>query len=643
MERQISPRADGSAEPGFWGKLLWAIALLGLFAWQAWLSLGLFGSDRPCQRLLDAEPIVSGAHPLHLYFGYLGARSFYERACLCCYDPAFQAGYPKTPVFDSGSRPAELFLSVAGGGYQPAAYKVGLALCCCLAPLFLVLAARAIGLGRFWAATAAAVGMLIWWGVPCRQALEAGDLDLLMAALAIVAFVALLIRFDRRPDFRGWVGLSLTGWLGCFMQPFLFAFTVPLHLVYYLSVGARHRLNWHLGLMTSLAIGLAANSFWLGDWVTSWWIRTPLQFAGSPLAHRTFRTIWDAPPWGGSTDRALGLVIVGLASLGVAILNQTNQRAAARLLGLGTAGFLVLAILGLTWRPLGHLGTAQLVLPALWFGILPAVYALAWLYQRTGACMGRPWCGVLAVSGVLFAIAACGPEIVLSLASRCVRAQPLEMGLGRDREALMDTIRARTTSAGRILIEDRPSRREAPRWTALLPQLTQRSYLGGLDPEGWIEHSFARLVDGTLAGRPLHELSDADLEQFARRYAVGWMLCWSPDAVARFREWKGAREIGSVQDEGQGFLFELKPPTYVLRGRADLLYVNRQRLALANVVPEDGVVVLSQHYQAGIQVSPPRVQIEPDKLDADPDDPIPFIRLRVPGPTALITLTWDEK
>jgi hypothetical protein len=25
------------------------------------------------------------------------------------FDPAFHAGYPKTPVFDSGSRPAELF------------------------------------------------------------------------------------------------------------------------------------------------------------------------------------------------------------------------------------------------------------------------------------------------------------------------------------------------------------------------------------------------------------------------------------------------------------------------------------------------------------------------------------------------------
>lgn len=644
MERQISPRADGSARPGFCGNLLWLLALLGLVGWQAWLSLGLFGGDRPWERVLDDAPIVSGAHPLHLYFGYLGARTFYERGSLSCYDPAFQAGYPKTPVFDSGSRPAELFLSAAGATFRPAAYKVGLVLCCAVAPLLFVVAGGCLGLGRLPSACAAALGVLVWWGVPCQQTLEAGDLDLLMAGLAILLFVTLLLRFDRRPDVRGWLGLSLSGALACFLQPFVFAFTVPLHLVYYLSVGAKHRLHWHFALASSLAVAVGANGFWFGDWLTSWWVRKPLQFAGTALTHRTFRTIWDAPLWGGPIDRTLGVAIFALALFGLFVLNQTNQRPAARLLGLGTGGFLVLAILGLTWKPLGHLGATQLLVPALWFAVLPALYGLTWLYTAAGTWMGRRWWGALAVSGVLLSALACAPDVVLALAGRYEKtATALELGLGPDREALVQTICAKTTPAGRILIEDRPGRREAPRWTALLPQLTHRSYLGGIDPDGWIEHSFARLVDGTLAGRPVKDMTDADLEQFCHRYAVGWVLCWTPESITRFRAWKGAHAALPVADEGPGVLFTLQQPSYVLRGRADLLYVNRQRLELANVVPEDGVVVLSQHFQAGIQVSPPRVQIEADKLDADPDDPIPFIRLRVPGPTALITLTWDEK
>jgi len=56
----------------------------------------------------------------------------YYTGRFCCYDPAFQAGYPKTPIFDNGSRPAELFLTIAGGGYRPRAYKIGLALTCVL-------------------------------------------------------------------------------------------------------------------------------------------------------------------------------------------------------------------------------------------------------------------------------------------------------------------------------------------------------------------------------------------------------------------------------------------------------------------------------------------------------------------------------
>ena len=92
---------------------VWYLVGLGLVAWQGWMTLTLFGPDHPWERLLDDQPVISGRHALHLYHGMLGAQSLRERGRLSCYDPAFQAGYPKTPIFDSGSRPAELFLTVA--------------------------------------------------------------------------------------------------------------------------------------------------------------------------------------------------------------------------------------------------------------------------------------------------------------------------------------------------------------------------------------------------------------------------------------------------------------------------------------------------------------------------------------------------
>src|SRR5262249_26141948 len=126
----------------------WLLGLLGLLLWQGWLTLGLFGRDRPLERLLDDRPVLSGRHPLHLYHGTLGARALHERGTLSCYDPAFHAGYPKTPVFDSGSRPAELALALAGGRYCPAAYKLAHALLWAVVPALLFAAARGVGLSR---------------------------------------------------------------------------------------------------------------------------------------------------------------------------------------------------------------------------------------------------------------------------------------------------------------------------------------------------------------------------------------------------------------------------------------------------------------------------------------------------------------
>src|SRR5262245_34641976 len=94
MEQVRSPTTppDGPAA-SFKRSVLWRFLLLVLFAWQGWMTLTLFGSDTPWEPLLDEEPILSGRHPLHLYHGYLGAQSLRSTGSLCCYDPAFQAGY----------------------------------------------------------------------------------------------------------------------------------------------------------------------------------------------------------------------------------------------------------------------------------------------------------------------------------------------------------------------------------------------------------------------------------------------------------------------------------------------------------------------------------------------------------------------
>jgi len=140
--------APVSAAPAWTDHAAWVLVLPALLAWQAWMTLGLFGCRDEPRRLLDDRPVLSGRHPLHQYHGLLGARSLLRRGGLSCYDPAFHAGYPKTPVFDGGSRPAELALAAAGGGWNPAAYKAALAATVAVVPLLLWLTGRGVGLTR---------------------------------------------------------------------------------------------------------------------------------------------------------------------------------------------------------------------------------------------------------------------------------------------------------------------------------------------------------------------------------------------------------------------------------------------------------------------------------------------------------------
>src|SRR5579885_1125505 len=356
MERRSSFPADPPPPAGLREHRAWRLGLLALLAWHAWLTLTLFGADAPLSRLLDGEPVVSGRHPLHLYHGCLGAAALLQGGTSCCFDPAFQAGYPKTPIFDAGSRPAELCLLLAGGGFRPEAYKIGLAACCLAVPLLLAAAARGAGLCRAGTCVAVLLGLLVWWGVPSQSALEAGDLHLLMASVAAAAFTGLLLCYDRLPGSASWLGLLLTGLIGWFGHPFLFALVLPLTLAYYLSVGDRPRLAWHVGLLLALAGGLLGNLPWLTDWVGFWWIRAPLRAEVPVLAHRTPHTVWDAAPWGAPGDRALAVALAALGLVGVWLWNRRRERAAARVFGLGAAAFLGLAVAGVCWEPLARVG-----------------------------------------------------------------------------------------------------------------------------------------------------------------------------------------------------------------------------------------------------------------------------------------------
>ena len=133
---------DDAFDRGYRAQPLWLAALLLITLGQAALALGVLGGR---DALLDDRPVLAGRHPLHLYHGMLGAETFRQRYVTACYDPCFQAGYPKTPVFDGGCRLAEFLLVFTGTDHAAAVYKVGVFLLLSGVPLAFALAGRGAG------------------------------------------------------------------------------------------------------------------------------------------------------------------------------------------------------------------------------------------------------------------------------------------------------------------------------------------------------------------------------------------------------------------------------------------------------------------------------------------------------------------
>jgi tRNA(Ile)-lysidine synthase TilS/MesJ len=173
-----------------------------------------------------------------------------------------------------------------------------------------------------------------------------------------------------------------------------------------------------------------------------------------------------------------------------------------------------------------------------------------------------------------------------------------------------------------------------------LPLLTGRQFIGGLDPDGFIEHSSISLMNQDLAGTPIAAWTDQELQEYCGRYNVRWIVAWSPAVIERFEKWSAAQKCQPVADEGPGWLFQVKRTSnFALKGRAELLRADGQHITLGNVEPDNGEVIVSLHWQAGMRAIPPRVQLERAQSG---DDRIGFVRLRLAVPADRVTLSWQR-
>jgi hypothetical protein len=607
------------------------LVLLLLAAWHGVLTLRLFGGNAAeiVTGLTDERPVVAGRHALHGHWGRLGTVRGKDRLSVVGYEPAFLAGCPQTPWFDSGSRPAEVFATVAD---CQAAYKIGLALSWALLPFLAWLGAAALGWEGKGRNAALTLALILCWSPWGRERLWAGDLALLLSTGSFLLALCLLSRFHDAPTWK--CGLALAGTLGLtlFWLPFMLVCLLPVLVLFYSFTGSHRPWRWHLALGVVAGGACVLNGPWLHALLETWWLLGERTLPPAGLSAR----LW---PWSPTAltltmpaRLLLGLLLAGGAS-GLVLLRRGASGSLFPLLAALCVAW-AWAMLGPLWEGCSPVEPEKFLFTTLFLAVLPTVQSLGVLHNLLARWVTLRWRWLGAVSLLLLLEWGLGlHRDVREFLRESWRAPRLPLGLSSEQEACLEELRTKTTPAARILWED-TARTDA--WSPLLPTQTQRSYLGGLGQGGPVEHLRLRWANGMLAGKSLPEWTETEVNGFCTRYNIGWVVSQSPKGTHFWQEQPLARFVGVLP--GGLHLFALqRPPSFFLQGKGRIIHCDRQRITLEDVEPEQGILLLSFHHHDRMRSTDHRVQLEPAR---GVDGELPLLRLRVAGPVSRVTIQW---
>jgi hypothetical protein len=550
---------------------------------------------------------------VHQYHGRIGAEQWHRSGQTSCYDPAFEAGYPKTPVFDEGCRLAELVLAVWGWASAVPVYKWSLWVLVVGAPLAGLLAAVGWGWSAWGIVGATVAGSLLGLSSSAQQLLADGWVDGWAAGLAAIVLVAWLTRFSDTLAVEAWLICAAANLIIGYCQPLLWLPLGVVVFVHYVVKGPHQGVAWHLGYIGIACVGIMPNASWLVDWCRYWWLRPAQEgelfwsidwnwggliagklwwAAGVIAAVLGWRRCWQA-----GCLTALASVLVGLSAGLASPWTDASGRRCLELLSVAWA------VAGL-W---GSLDCARIAYPQ-------------WRWRLNAVLLG--FLGLLA------------------LAARPTATARLPLGLTPSEQTLVEVLQQQTSTQARILWEELDN--EPTSWSALLPLWTQRWYIGGLHAP--LEHAYCVLRQGRWFGRPVEQWSDEELAETAHRFNIGWVVARSAATARRWQRYPAAQVIWHQSDTANQILVLAlnRPASYILSGQVGQLSATCERIVLEDVQPDpQGAVVLSCHWLAGLRTSPSYVRVEraPDPRGQGAVD---FIRLQMPGPVPRLSLTWDN-
>ena len=611
---------------GFRERPQWLLVLLLVLAGQFGIAVKWLGGFESGSHQFGNEPITSGEYPLRLYHAGLGAATLRDNFGATCYDPNFQAGYPKTPIFDSAARPLEPMLACWHDASQwPTASKWFILSMVLAVPLVMCAVARGFRIPAMASILVALGGAALCWMNPVLTLLLRGRIDLFCLGLAILLFLGGLARYATQPGLTAWLQLAVASVVGWYVHPVGWATLLPAVACYYVFNAPRHGLAWHLGSAAVLVVGVGLNLWWLGEWFCFWWMRGS---AGDALGHNMGEL---APPDFSTPILQFSSwpLLVG-AVIGLVLMMKRERRGAVAVLLLTVAGAIAMTRLAEWWPWLNREGAihATALIPAVL--LIPNAFAIAQVCKSMAVLP----VGVVLVCG-FFALHAWSADVSAFVGPVLPKPTALTIGWGEAETEFIGMMRKHTTREARILMEELPGE-----CLALLPVTTGRMFLGGLDCSSNTEAAFLSLRNNTFAGRCLSEITVEEQRQAMRKYNIGWVLCRSPTALQFWSRLPGAETVATSKNSGTTLLKLPHRPSFVLSGTATVEVIERSRIVLTNVVPDaEGLLKLSFHYQKQLHAGPMVQEVLSEK---DLHDPMPFLTLKVPGNVSRVVIGWER-
>lgn len=642
------------------------VAILVIHACQC---VRLFPSLRSIN---NADPVIMVDHAIHLYHGALGSAFLRDHGRSWGIDPFFMAGYPETPVWDSSANLSILFQRLGGGGYRPAAYKIGLLITSWLTIALIPLAARLFGLTLAESAIAALFCWLSFWIGRPAMFWRSGLCAFVFASSLSLYTLGALVRYAERPSFASW--LNFAGASGLLVYSHVTAAVlVAGGALGFAVAGARKlpRSVW-AGIAGAMLLAVALNQ----EWLRSLW-----RFRGI----RAVKGIFMAPTdplhllrsaLDGSGDGLLGAALAILGVAGIRVLRR-NRPPAWSICGSSTWLFVLTSFGGLI-PGLRSLEPLRFAIPLQFTLALPAAVALLGCFRLVARAPSSRRIGALALAAMACAGAGVLGRTELTRSfQRLVGARPLTVGLPEEFLRLIDLLERETDPSARILFEDQlrlleTTDPESAHASILLPRLMgrdRRQLIGGDYQMAFIaHHDAASFGDFTLAGARIDRWSAVRFREYADRYNLGWVVAWSPlsrfvfdrmaglERIASTPRWSSpgpappppfeeyqaiARAAGEsiakrylLEGSGRYVLYRIaRPRTFFLSGQGQWLATDDNAVTLGDVLP--GRIVLSLHWIDGWATDPPLV-VEPVEV---PGDPVPFVGIRVDRPLRRIVLS----